>query len=141
MIQPKATEQSMKEANRQIGIPDIINFQERRFAKQILEMRDKEIVTHTYFKNDMKGCLVYLGQSIGYGLPYAVQFTNPQKGKGLASAPYTVSQPDPNGLFMPDSLSATWVLLYDPETEKTSPVYIESEITVSTFRIKRAECK
>lgn len=133
-----ATGKLTAEANKQIGMPDIVNFQERRFAKQILEMRDSEIATHTYIKNDMQGCLVYLGASVGYGLPYAVQFTNPMQYKHSGA---TLPQPDPNGLYMPDSLTATWVLLSDPHTGKTSPVYVESELTVSTFRIKQAECK
>lgn len=142
--QSQETAKMMNEANAQIGMPDIINFQERKFAKQILELRDKEILTHTYIKNDFKGCLVYLGRSVGYGLPYAVQFTNPMKlvrKYNTANTKITMPQEDPNGLFMPDSLSATWVLLYDEATKKTSPVYVESEITVSPFRIKRAECK
>ena len=42
--QKKATEKLTNEANRQIGMPDIVNFQERRLAKQIIEMRDTEIV-------------------------------------------------------------------------------------------------
>lgn len=149
--QAAQTEKLTSEANAQIGMPDIINFQERKFAKQILELRDKEILTHTYIKNDFKGCLTYLGRSVGYGLPYAVQFTNPNKLAAPTHRDGTQSrtswrdipmpQPDPNGLFMPDSLSATWVLLYDEATKKTSPVYVESELTVSPFRIKRAECK
>lgn len=137
-VQRHETEKLVSEAHGQVGMPDIINFQERRLAKQILEMRDKEIATHTYIKNDMRGCLVYLGPSIGYGLPYAVQFTNPEKYEYSGA---TLPQPDPNGLFMPDSLSATWVILSDPATGKTAPVYVEPEITVSPFRIRQAECK
>jgi len=141
--QQTATARLTKEANMQIGMPDIINFQERRLAKQILEMRDTEIATHTYIQNSMRGCLVYLGASVGYGLPYAVQFTNPMRriGDGFNGEIDTLPQPDPNGLYMPDSLSATWVLLYDPATKETAPVYVEQELTVSPFRIKQAECK
>lgn len=140
--QAEATKKLTAEASRQIGMPDIVNFQERRLAKQILEMRDSEIATHTYIKNDMQGCLVYLGASVGYGLPYAVQFTNPErKVFGTNGGSISLPQADPNGLYMPDSLTATWVILYDPETKKTAPVYVESELTVSPFRIKRAECK
>lgn len=140
--QERATAQLAAEANEQVGMPAISNFQERRFAKQILEMRDREIATHTYVNNALKGCLVYLGASVGYGLPYAVQFTNPERSEYHTNGgTVTLPQPDPNGLFMPDSLSATWVLLYDTKTKKTAPVYVEAEITVSPFRIKQAECK
>ncbi len=140
--QAKRTKQMLLEADKQIGMPDIVNWTERKFAKQILELRDKEIMTHTYIVNNLKGCLVYVGQSIGYGLPYAVQFTNPEKIMRNSMDSYgTLPQADPNGLYMPDSLSATWVLLYNPETKKASPVYLEPEIVVSPFRIKNNECK
>lgn len=141
--QAAATKQAFAEAEAEIGMPDIVNYQERRFAKQILEMRDQSITTHTYIKNDIKGCLVYLGASIGYGLPYAVQYTNPMRvaADGIDGKWGALPQPDPNGLFMPDSLSATWVLLVDEKTKKASPVYVEPEITVSSFRITQAECR
>jgi len=42
-------------------------------------------------------------------------------------------QADPNGLFMPTSSSATWLMMIDPETNKPRPVYIEPEIVVSPF--------
>ena len=44
-------------------------------------------------------------------------------------------QADPNGLFMPSGLSATWVMLVNPRTNKPQPVYIENEIIVSPFRL------
>lgn len=137
--QREATQKITAEADRQIGMPDIVNFQERRLAKQILEMRDTEIATHSYIKNELKGCLVYLGASIGYGLPYAVQFTNPEKRGRWRDTP-NLPQADPNGLYMPDSLTATWVILADPKTGKTAPVYVESELTVSPFRLRNTEC-
>ena len=103
--QAQKTEQLQDEANRQLGMPDIVNFQERRMAKQILELRDTTISTHTYLVNQMKGCLVYMGNSIGYGLPYAVQYTNPQRIAKFTETPehgnVTLPQADPNGLYMP----------------------------------------
>ena len=42
-------------------------------------------------------------------------------------------QPDPNGLFMPTSSSATWLMMVDPNGGKPRPVYIEPEIVVSPF--------
>jgi len=47
----------------------------------------------------------------------------------------TLPQADPNGLFMPTSSSATWLMMIDPETNKPRPVYIEPEIIVSPFRL------
>jgi len=42
-------------------------------------------------------------------------------------------QADPNGLFMPEGLSATWVMLWDENTEEFRPVYFEPVIIVSPF--------
>lgn len=142
VTQKQQTKELQNEANRQVGMPAITNFTERKFAKQILEMRDKSIATHTYIMNQLQGCLIYVGSSVGYGLPYAVQFTNPMKiadsrhNYGYAITP----QADPNGLYMPDSLSATWVLLYDGKSKIAKPVYMEQEITVAPFKLVNGVC-
>ncbi len=140
--QAAETSARLSEADRQIGMPDITNFQERRLAKDILELRDKELTTHTYIVS-LNGDLIYLGQSLGYGLPYSVQFTNPERvahrqtyqGGSFG----TVPQADPNGLFMPGGLSATWVMLMGPDGE-VHPIYVEPQIIVSPFKLnpKRA---
>lgn len=38
-----------------------------------------------------------------------------------------------NGLFMPQGLSATWLMMIDPQTNEPRPVYVEPEIIVSPF--------
>jgi len=131
----RQTEKSMQEANAQIGMPAIVNFQERKLAKMIFELRDKEdLITFAYIVN-LNGELIYLGQCIGFGLPYSVQYTNPEK---LASGyECTIPQADPNGLFMPDGLSATWLMMIDPETKEPRPVYVEPQIIVSPFRLEK----
>jgi len=132
--QTKQTRQLQAEANRQIGMPDIVNFQERRFAKQILEMRDKAIVTYTYFI-DMNGKKHFICESVGYGLPYSVQFTNPMKSHyAVNGGSHAIPQADPNGLYMPDGLSATWVLCSDKKGG-VKPVYVEPQIMVSPFKM------
>jgi hypothetical protein len=138
----RQTEQSMKEANSQIGMPAIKNFQERKLAKMIFELRDQEnLITYAYIVN-LEGKLIFLGKCVGYGLPYSVQYTNPEKVINLGSykysgdSPQTIPQADPNGLFMPSGLSATWLMLIDPKTDKPRPVYIEPEIIVSPFKLK-----
>jgi hypothetical protein len=139
--QAKETQQRLAEADRQIGMPDITRFTERKLAKDILELRDKEIVTYCYIVN-MHGDLIFLGEAIGFGLPYSVQYTNPQKyytvdgGEFGARNPYTMPQADPNGLFMPEGLSATWVMLKGPDGD-VRPVYIEPEIIVSPFPLHK----
>ncbi len=138
------TEQSMKEMNSQIGMPAIVNFQERKLAKMIFELRDQEdLITYAYIVNHMTGKFIFIGKCIGFGLPYSVQYTNPEKivtRYGNRPSTSTISgeikkipQADPNGLFMPQGLSATWLMMIDPETKEARPVYIEPEIVVSPF--------
>lgn len=133
--QAVATKQSMAEADRQIGMPNIVNFQERKLAKAIFELRDSEtLITYAYIVN-LEGDLIFLGKCLGYGLPYSVQYTNPER-IALKSSTYgsiTLPQPDPNGLFMPDGLSATWLMMVDPKSNTPRPIYVEPQIIVSPF--------
>jgi len=124
------TEKLQAQAQQQVGMPHIINFQERRFAKMILELRDQAITTYTYFI-DMNGKKHFICESVGYGLPYSVQFTNPEK-ITLRSG-ITLPQADPNGLYMPDGLSATWILCANGEG--VQPIYVEPQIIVSPFKL------
>lgn len=131
----------LEEANSQVGLPNIINFYEKKLLAMLYELRDKEdLICYAYFFNSFEGKIGdFIGKCIGFGLPYAVQFSNPEKEiyrggykRGFGSMP----QAEPNGLFMPDSLSATWLMLIDPKTEKAKPVYIEPLIIVSPFPLK-----
>ena len=138
----KATEQSMKEANAQIGMPAIKNFQERKLAKMIFELRDQEdLVCYAYIVN-LEGRLIFIGKCIGFGLPYSVQYTNPEKKVHECNTQGgsfgTLPQADPNGLFMPSGLSATWLMMIDPATGDARPVYMEPEIVVSPFPLHEA---
>jgi hypothetical protein len=139
-LQSKQTEQSLKEANSQIGMPAIVNFQERKLFKQILELRDSEnLITYCYLMNEMNGKVgQFLGKGIGYGIPAATQFTNPERFGNYKETPstgnITIPQADPNGLFMPTATSATWYMLLD-EKGKPHPVYIEPLIIVSPIKL------
>lgn len=140
-VQQKQTEQSLSEANRQIGMPAIVNFQERKLMKMILELRDQEnLVTYCYLVNEMNGKVgQFLGKGIGFGIPAATQFTNPTKYTHRSEpngGDYGIFLPqaDPNGLFMPTSTSATWYMLLD-EKGKPHPVYIEPLIIVSPIKL------
>lgn len=136
-VQANKTKALTKEMNSQIGMPAIKNFTERKLAKMIFELRDKEdLITYAYLVNKMTGNLVYLGKCIGFGLPYSVQYTNPMKRRSEYSDAPPMPQADPNGLFMPQGLSATWLMMIDPKTNKPRPVYIEPEIVVSPFKLK-----
>ena len=137
-VQSQKTEKSLSEANKQIGMPAIVNFQERKLFKQILELRDQEkLITYCYLMNELKGEVgQFLGKGIGYGIPAATQFTNPEKiARSYSQGGFAiVSQADPNGLFMPTATSATWYMLLDEEG-KPHPIYIEPLIIVSPIKL------
>jgi hypothetical protein len=134
-VQEKETAALASEAHAQVGMPDIINWTERRQFRDILELRDEpELSTYTYIVN-MQGQLLPLCQSIGYGLPYSVQYTNPLREERSGQGGFALPQPDPNGLFMPSGLAATWVLCLDPTTGTVDPVYVEPAIIVSRFEL------
>jgi hypothetical protein len=134
--------QTLEQAHAQVGMPSFNNFEEKRMAKDIYELRDKAIATHTYIVNEMGGCLVYLGPSVGYGLPYATQYSAPTHiDCGGSHACIQVPQAEPNGLFMPAAADGTWILMKDPVGDKTLPVYVEPRVLVSPFRLPDNECK
>ncbi len=134
------TEQQMAEAFRQVGMPAIKNFQELKMAKMVTELRDSEdFVCYAYLFSQYQGKLVFLGRCMGYGLPYSVQITNPERvaheNNYNGGSFGTLPQPEPNGLFMPGGLSATWLMMIDEETSEVHPVYCEPEIVVSPIKL------
>ena len=135
-VQRQQQETILKEATAQTGMPAIKNFRERKLMKDILELRDQTgLVTYTYLFSEMRGCLVPFGNTVGYPLPYATQYTNPEKDIwGSNGASLTVPQADPNGLFSPSSAEATWTLMKDPHGVETGVVYSEPRLVVMPFK-------
>ncbi len=135
--QRKKQEQLSNRSDTEVGMPAIVNFQEKRILKMIYELRDTEIKTTTY-TIDMNGKLHKLCDSVGYGVPYALQYTNPMKIADSAhSYGYAIlPQADPNGLFSPPTAEGTWVLCLNKADKKMSPVYVEPRIIVSPFELK-----
>lgn len=131
--QSSQQEQILWEATAQTGMPAMKNFRERKLLKDIIEMRDQYgLTTYTYLFAEVTGKLIFLGETIGYGLPYATQYTNPQK---YITEGTTIPQADPNGLFSPQSAEGTWIIMKDPNGKETKPVYVEPRIIVSPFRL------
>jgi len=120
----------------QVGMPAIVNFAEKRMMKDILELRDRNVATTTYIV-DMNGKMHKVCDSVGFGLPYATQYTNPSMPQRTSDggAVYVLPQADPNGLYSPASADGTWVQCLDPKTKKATVVYIEPRIIVSPFPI------
>ena len=126
-------ESNLAHAARDVGMPAITNYTEKRLVKQLYEMRDDpKIVTYTYLQG-IDGRLTCLGQSIGYGVPYATQYSNPQTAIEDSRWFGSLPQAEPNGLFPPTSTAGTWVFLYDPDSKQGVPTYVEPNVTVSRF--------
>lgn len=141
--QQQRTDQLLNQANSQVGIANVSNFTEKALANKIIELRDQpKLATWTYTQG-IDGRLICLGASIGFGLPYSTQTTNPVKpvksancyGSGAANCDNIIPQAEPNGLYMPGSADATWVMLINPESSEAVPTYVEPRITVSTFKL------
>lgn len=140
-VQRRQQERILAESTSQIGMPAIKNFRERKLLKDILELRDQSgLVTYTYLVSEMTGKVGdLLCESIGYGIPAATQFTNPEK-ISVEGQHYgiTLPQADPNGLFSPSSAEGTWVMCKDPGGNDVKPVYTEPRVIVSPFALKPA---
>jgi len=134
-IERRKQEEMTLQAVTQVGMPSIVNFAEKRMFKDILELRDKNVPTTTYLVG-MNNQLTKVCDSIGYGLPYATQYTNPQRVYSDTHGYGTLPQADPNGLYSPASADGTWVLCVDHKDGKAKPVYIEPRILVSPFPIQ-----
>lgn len=134
----KATEQLLNQASTAVGMPAIQNFNEKRMLKMLYELRDTaNVVTYTYYLDwQGKRHRICPATSIGYGIPFSAQFTAPQRPDYSSYQDNAViMQPEPNGLYMPDSTSATWVMCLDPKTKDPKAVYVEPQILVSPFEM------
>jgi hypothetical protein len=130
-------EQMTQQAMAQVGMPGITNFTEKKIVRQLYELRDKNIATFSYIP-DLQGRLWHLCDSLGYGLPYGVQFSNPMKPINPdISQTSTLPQAEPNGLFMPPTAEGTWVICAGPKGEP-QPVYVEPRVIVSPFKLASA---
>lgn len=100
-IQQKQQEQLLQEGTSQVGMPSIKNFREKKLLKDILELRDQTgLVTYTYLFSEQTGKKIFLCNSVGYGIPYATQFTSPQKATYRSAGGYLIlPQADPLGSF------------------------------------------
>ncbi len=133
------TKEIMDQIQYEVGMPDIQNFYEKKMAKEIIELRDdSDLVCYAYTQN-RDGQFVYLGRSMGYGLPYSVQYTAPEYiARSGSSTGYAIlPQADPNGLYMPQSADATWLMLIDEETAEAGIMYIEEDLTITQTKLPK----
>jgi hypothetical protein len=133
--QKQAQEQISQQSNAQVGMPGVTNFTEKKIVRELYELRDKNVATFSYIP-DLNGKLWHLCDSIGYGLPYGVQFSNPEKvTHDYVNSYGTLPQSEPNGLFMPPTADGTWVICAGDKGAPT-PVYVEPRVIVSPFKLR-----
>lgn len=139
-LQVAQSEQQMAQAEMAVGPASVTNFQERDFAIKVMEARDSvKLETFVYSKAN-NGKFVCMGKALGFGLPYGVQTTPPDKavyrysgdGSGVVLA-----NPEPNGLYMPASAEASWVRMIGPDGKPTV-VYAEERLTITPFPLPRS---
>ena len=132
-------EQLLKEGERQTGLPAITNFTEKRMVKWLYELRDQpNYRTYTYIVT-MTGQLVKICDSVGYGINASIQYSNPEKIVSMDLGQYggqgVMPQAEPNALFMPEGLAATYVMCVSEDSDDVKAVYIEPEIIVSPIEL------
>lgn len=146
----KQQEVQQAELNNQIGLPDIVNWAEKKNMKYIYELRDRtDLICYLYTKSEITGKYIYEGECMGYGIPYSTQYSNPEKvvnheevlNEGLIDEPTgNLPQCEPNGLFMPTSSSATWVIRLSDKGEPKVEYY-EPTIVVSPTKKPARLCE
>jgi hypothetical protein len=145
----KQQESSFFDMYSKVGRPKITRWTEAKQLKDIYEARDDaDLICYAYTKNEMTGKYVYEGRCRGFGIPYSTQFSNPEKVVDMEkeyghnwSSVYglldKIPQPEPNGLFMPTSSSATWLMMIDEDGNEEIQ-YFEPSIVVTQSK-KRVE--
>jgi hypothetical protein len=138
--QAEATRTSMDGADRETGMPRIINFAQRKLLKNAYEDMDQTTLTYAYTQA-MDGKFVCIGQALGYGVSLGTSYTAPKypqyiymPGAGT-SGTYDQEQPEPNGLYMPSSGDATIVDLVDPQTGQAHTAVMEPKIVTVPFEL------
>lgn len=147
--QADATRTSMDAADREIGMPRIANFSQRKLLKNAYEDMDQTTLTYVYTQSAYDGKFICLGQAVGYGVSLGTSFTAPtfpqyiwtKTGTGddvKSGGIYEQAQPEPNGLYMPDSGAATIVNLVDPADGHAHTAIIEPNVITSPSKLPAA---
>lgn len=137
--QAKQTEQLQEQSTSKLGMPNIKNFYEKKILKEVMEDCDNSnLITYAYLQSEMTGKLEYLGEAIGYAVPYSTEYTNPEYIADHYSGGWAIlPQADPNGLWKPQGVNATWLMLIDPVTKQAKPIYCEPNLIVSQFKLPK----
>jgi hypothetical protein len=136
----------MDAADRETGMPRMVNFSQRKLLKNAYEDMDQTTLTYVYTQG-LDGKYVCMGQALGYGVSLGTQFTAatyPQRiaipySDGTYPAGYgdiySQEQPEPNGLYSPSSGEATIVNLVNPENGEAHTAIVEPRIVTIPFKL------
>jgi len=139
--QADATRKSMSAADREVGMPRIMNYAQRKLLKNAYEDMDQTTLVYVY-SQALDGKFVCLGQALGYGVSLGTQFTAgqyPQTIPGMYSSEHSddwlLDQPEPNGLYQPTSGAATIVDLINPANGEAHTALVEPDIVTIPFEL------
>lgn len=127
----------------EVGTPTIVNWRALRLAKFAYEREDETgLLTYTYIRN-LNGDLIHFCDSMGYGIPGGTQISAPRAMQRYSVAGREgyprewgvaeLDQPEPNGLHMPSSASATRIICINPATGTADLVTAEENLTTYTW--------
>lgn len=137
-IEQQKQETTMIDMVNAVSIPAIRNYQEKRNLKRLYELRDQTTLrTYTYLQSEYTGRLVFLCDSNGYGIPYSTQYTAPEQANQAYREGPNQPQAEPNGLYPPGSANGTWIICFDPQGRETTPMYVEPNVVVTTFKLPK----
>jgi len=121
----------MEQANAEIGMPEVTEFYEKKLAKEIIELRDdSKLICYVYNYIPMTGLYSYVGKSMGYGLPYSTQYTNPEAFVYYHGGYDILPQADPNGLYSSSGVAATWIMMINETTGTPYVMYAEPDMVI-----------
>lgn len=133
--QAREQAKSLEAADREIGMPRIVNFAQRKLLKNSYEDMDQTTLTYVYVQS-LDGKFVCIGQGLGYGVMGGTQFTAPSVPEYLGQGGvYEKPQAEPNGLFTPTSGAATIVNLINPETGMAHTALVEPNVVTLPFKL------
>lgn len=138
--QASATRTAMDNADREVGMPRIVNYAQRKLLKNAYEDMDQTTLTYVYLQG-LDGRLVCIGQALGYGVSLGTQFTAPEypqhvkMPENVADVTEMLAQPDPNGLYQPDTGAATIVNLINPSNGEAHTALIEANVQTVPFKL------
>jgi len=132
-----AQEKNSKAALDAVGMPNIVNFTEARDLNLLYELRDQvDLITYTYIM-DMQGKLHHVCDSISMGINSSIQMSNPVKVVRDSYGNVTVGQKEPNNLFMPEGLEATYAKCVI--SGKLKVFYVEEKLIVSPVKLRAVD--